>query len=128
MTQRVWRAAVRAWNGIPLREPWRLLVPLLVVHWLALVVFTTRVNHNGWLFYQGGDQIWYWTTSWLLGHGSITVPIVSHGWPMLLVPFAWIGGPGFLGGLPGPLLLQALVVAPIALWCVYELGARIGGR
>ncbi len=128
MTQRVWRAAVRAWNGIPLREPWRLLVPLLVVHWLALLVFTARVNHNGWLFYQGGDQIWFWTTSWLMGHGSITVPSVSHGWPMLLVPFTWIGGPGFLGGLPWPLLLQALVVAPIALWCVYELGARIGGR
>jgi hypothetical protein len=123
-----WRGFVRAWNAIPLREPWRLLVPLLVVHWLALVVFTSRVNHNGWLFYQGGDQIWFWTTSWLLGHGSITVPTVSQGWPMLLVPFAWIGGPGFLGGLPGTLLLQALVVAPVALWCVYELGARIGGR
>ena len=97
---RRWRR-VRAWNAIPLREPWRLLVPLLVVHWLALVVFTARVNHNGWLFYQGGDQIWFWTTSWLLGHGSITVPNVSHGWPLLLVPFTWIGGAGFLGGLPG---------------------------
>ena len=126
--QGVWRSATRVWNSIPLREPWRLLVPLLVVHWLALVVFAIRVHHNGWLFYQGGDQIWYWTTSWLMGHGSITVPTVSQGWAMLLVPFAWIGGPGFLGGLPGPLLLQALVVAPIALWCVWELGARIGGR
>ena len=125
---RAWRGFVRAWNAIPLREPWRLLVPLLVVHWLALVAFTTRVNHNGWLFYQGGDQIWFWTTGWLLGHGSITVPAVSQGWSMLLVPFAWIGGAGFLGGLPGTVLLQALVVAPIALWCVYELGARIGGR
>ena len=126
--ERVWRAAVRAWNRIPLREPWRLLVPLLVVHWIAVAIFTTRVNHNGWLFYQGGDQIWFWTTGWLLGHGSITVPAVSQGWSMLLVPFAWIGGPGFVGGLPGTLLLQALVVAPVALWCVYELGARIGGR
>jgi hypothetical protein len=124
----VWRGVVRAWNAIPLREPWRLLVPLLVVHWLALAVFAIRVDHNGWLFYQGGDQIWYWTTGWLLGHGSITVPSVSHGWSLLLVPFSWIGGPGFLGGLPGPLLLQALVVAPLALWWVYELGARIGGR
>ena len=41
---------------------------------------------------------------------------------MLLVPFTWIGGPGFLGGLPWPLLLQALVIAPIALWCLFELG------
>jgi hypothetical protein len=126
--QRVWRAAVRAWNGIPLREPWRLLVPLLVIHWLALVAFTTRVNHNGWLFYQGGDQIWYWTNSWLMGHGWMTWPIVSPGWPLMLLPFSWIGGPGFLGGLPGAMLLQIAVLAPIALWCMYELGARIGGR
>ena len=124
----MWNAAVRAWNGIPLREPWRLLVPLLVVHWLALVAFTTRVNHNGWLFYQGGDQIWYWTTSWLLGHGSITVPVVSPGWPLVLVPLSWIGGGGFLGGLPGAMLIQIIVLAPIALWCIYELGARVGGR
>ena len=127
-TRGVWNAAVRAWNGIPLREPWRLLVPLLVIHWLALVAFTTRVNHNGWLFYQGGDQIWYWTTSWLLGHGSITEPLVWPGWPLLLVPLSWIGGGGFLGGLPGAMLIQIIVLAPIALWCIYELGARVGGR
>jgi hypothetical protein len=126
--EKAWRAFVRAWNRIPLREPWRLLVPLLVVHWIAVVIFTTRVNHNGWLFYQGGDQIWFWTTGWLLGQGWITVPAVAQGWSLLLMPFTWIGGAGFVGGLPGTLLLQALVVAPVALWCVYELGARIGGR
>lgn len=126
--EKAWNAFVRAWNRIPLREPWRLLVPLMVVHWIALAVFTTRVNHNGWLFYQGGDQIWYWTMSWLLAQGSIFVPAVSQGWPMLLLPFTWIGGPGFLGGLPGVMLLQIAVLAPISLWCMYELGARIGGR
>ena len=126
--RRVWRGAVRAWDGVPLREPWRLLVPLLVVHWLALGVFVSRVNHNGWLFYQGGDQIWYWTSSWLMSKGWITEPIVSPGWPLVLMPFSWIGGPGFLGGLPGAMLLQIAVLAPVALWCMYELGARIGGR
>ncbi len=118
----------RTWDRIPVREPWRVLGPLLLVHWIALVVFTTRVHHNAWLFYQGGDQIWYWTTSWLLGHGSIMDSFVTHGWSTILVPFTWIGGAGFLGGLPFVLLLQALVLAPLALWCMYELGARIGGR
>ncbi len=118
----------RTWEQTPVREPWRVLGPLLLVHWLALVVFTTRVHHNGWLFYQGGDQIWYWTTGWLLSHGSITDAFVTHGWSTILVPFTWIGGAGFLGGLPFVVLLQALVLAPLALWCMYELGARIGGR
>lgn len=129
MTARgVWRSATRAWNSIPLREPWRVLVPLLVFHWIALVVYTTKVNHNAWLFYQGGDQIWYWTTSWLIGHGWLNVPEVSQGWSMLLVPLAWLGGPGFLGGLPLAMLLQIVVFTPLALWCVYELASRVGGR
>jgi hypothetical protein len=125
---RAWAAVGHAWRRIPLREPWRLLVPLIAVHWIAVVVFTTRVHHNGWLFYQGGDQIWYWTTGWMLGHGWISEPVVSQGWPLALLPFTLVGGPGYLGGLPGALLLQTLVLAPIALWCVYELGARVGGR
>ena len=76
-------------------------MPLLVVHWLALLVFTARVNHNGWLFYQGGDQIWFWTTSWLmrprLPHRAERLARLA----LLLVPFTWIGGPGFLGTLRG---------------------------
>lgn len=126
--ERVWRSAVRGWRRTPVPEPWRVLAPLLAVHWIALGVYTTRVNHNAWLFYQGGDQIWFWTTGWLMGTGGITEPFVSPGWPLVVVPFAWIGGPGFLGGLPGVMLLQILVLAPVALWCVYELAARVGGR
>ena len=30
--------------------------------------------------------------------------------------------------MPGAMLIQIIVLAPIALWCVYELGARVGGR
>jgi hypothetical protein len=110
------------------REPWRVLAPLLVVHWLALVIFTLSVHRNGWLFYQGGDQIWYWVSSWLMGHGSITLPRVSYGWPLVLLPFSWIAGPSYLRGLPAAVLLQVLVLAPVALYCMYDIGARIAGR
>ena len=126
--KRLWHRAGEAWNALPLREPWRVLVPLLAVHWIAIGVFVTRVNHNGWLFYQGGDQIWHWTSGWLLGKGWITWPLVGPGWSLMVMPFSWIGGAGFLGGLPGAMILQIAVLAPIALWCMYELGARIGGR
>jgi len=113
---------------VPVREPWRVLAPLLVVHWLALVFFTLSVHRNGWLFYQGGDQIWYWASSWLMGHGSITLPRVSYGWPLVLLPFSWIAGPSYLRGLPADVLLQVLILAPIALYCMYDIGARIAGR
>ena len=125
---RLGQTVVRVWDAIPLREPWRVLVPLLAVQWIALVLFVLSVHHNGWLFYQGGDQIWYWASSWLLGHGSITVPRVSYGWPLVLLPFSWIWGGSYLRGLPATLLLQVLVLVPLALYCMYDLGARIGGR
>jgi len=126
--RRALAGATAAWKRIPLREPWRVLLPLLAVHWVALVLFAGSVRNNGWLFYQGGDQIWYWTTGWLLGHGWIGEPLVSHGWSLVLAPFALAAGPAYVVALPGIVLLQVLVLAPIALWCVYDLAGRIGGR
>jgi hypothetical protein len=124
-----WAAATaRAWRRIPVAEPWRLLLPLLAVHWAALGLFTLSVRNNGWLFYQGGDQIWYYTTGWLLGHGWITDPLVSYGWSLVLAPIALIAGPAYVSAMPAVVLLQALVLAPLALWAVYEIAARLGGR
>jgi hypothetical protein len=124
-----WAAAMaRAWHRIPIAEPWRMLLPLLAVHWAALGVFTLSVRNNGWLFYQGGDQIWYYTTGWLLGHGWITDPLVSYGWSLVLAPIALVAGPAYMSALPAVVLLQAVVLAPLALWAVYEIGGRIGGR
>jgi hypothetical protein len=125
---RAWAWTVRVWEAIPLAEPWRVLLPLLVVEWAALAVFATRVHHNGWLFYQGGDQIWYWSSAWLLGHAWVAQAVVSFGWPLLLAPFALIFGAGYVAGLPAAILIQVVVLAPVALWCVYDIAARIGGR
>jgi hypothetical protein len=110
------------------KEPWRVLVPLLAVQWIAVTVFVFSVHHNGWLFYQGGDQIWYWTTSWLTGHGWIPKTLISPAWTFVLVPFALIAGPGFVSGLPAAILIQQLVLAPLALFLVYDIGSRVAGR
>ncbi len=45
------------------------------------------VRHNGWIYYQGGDQVWYYTTSWLLAHGQVPLTAVGYGWSVLLLPF-----------------------------------------
>src|SRR4029077_20579818 len=60
------------------REPWRVLVPLLVIQLLAEIVFAFSVNHNGFVFYQGGDQIWYYTTGWLGRGGRIPEAVSFH--------------------------------------------------
>lgn len=117
-----------SWTGVARREPWSVLVPLLVAQWVAAFLFASSVHHNGWLFYQGGDEIWYWTSGWLAGHGLITKTLVSPGWPFALLPLAVFLGPGFIAGLPAVILLQALVFAPLALYCVYDVTGRIAGR
>ena len=121
-------ATARAWERVPVAEPWRVLLPLLAVHWVALGLFALSVRNNGWLFYQGGDQIWYYTTGWLLGDGWIPFPRVSQGWSLLLAPISLVAGPGYVSALPAVVLLQVFVLAPAALWAVYEIAGRLGGR
>jgi hypothetical protein len=104
------------------------LAPLLGLQWLAAIVFAFSVHHNGWIFYQGGDQIWYYTTGWLSGHGVIPKTLISPAWSFLLAPFALIIGPGYVSALPVAILIQALVLGPIAIFCVYDIAARIAGR
>ena len=103
-------------------------MPLLAVGWIAEIVFVSRVHHNGFVFYQGGDQIWYYTTGWLSGHGVIPKTLISPAWSFMLAPFALVIGPSYVSALPVAILLEALVLAPIALFCVYDIGSRIAGR
>lgn len=86
------------------------------------------VNHNGWLTYQGGDQIWLVTSGWLLGKGEIGYALTSHGWPMLLAPLTWLSGSSHVQLLPLSTILQVGVLGPIATLAVYDIGARLSGR
>ena len=86
------------------------------------------VQRNGWLFYQGGDQTWFYTSAWELAHGRVPETLVGYLWPFLLAPLAFLAGPDFLDGLPVIILLQLLVLVPVAVLCAYWIAARIGGR
>jgi len=86
------------------------------------------INHNGWLTYQGGDQIWLVTSAWLLGKGAVGYALTAHGWPMLLAPLTWITGSSSVQLLPLTTILQVGVLAPIATLAVYDIGARLAGR
>jgi Dolichyl-phosphate-mannose-protein mannosyltransferase len=122
------RLARRAWAFVVARQPWSVLVPLLAAQWLALLALALTVRHNGWLYYQGGDQTWYWTGARLLSHGTLPVTTVGYAWSYLISPLALILGPNVLSGLPPVIVLNALVLLPVALLCVYGIAVRIGGR
>src|SRR4051794_26608828 len=109
-------------------EPWSLLVPLVVVQWIGVLLFARAVTHNGWLFYHGGDQTWYYTSSWLLGSGDLPETQIGYGWSFLLAPLTWLTGPNFLGGLPLIVVLQVVFLLPLGTLLMYGCGARLGGR
>jgi hypothetical protein len=105
---------------------------------LLAVVATTQIavafavaltsTHNSWLFYSGGDATEYWAHEWALGHGYIPQTVVGYGLPVL---FAWVplvAGPALVNGAVVVVLLQALVLVPLALVLVWAVADRIGGR
>ena len=101
---------------------------LAVLQWLAILVYALTVRHNGWLFYQGGDQIWLLTTGWLLGDGELAPTYTGYGWPLAVAPIMRFTGPSFVTAMPPIILFNVLVLGPLALWAIYGLGARIAGR
>ncbi len=95
---------------------------------LATIALFFSVNHNGWLTYQGGDQIWLVTSGWLLGKGLIGSAFTSYGWPLLLAPLTWLTGSSSIELLPLTTVLQVAVLGPVATLAVYDIGARLAGR
>jgi hypothetical protein len=109
-------------------KPLRVLSVLLVVEWLTILGVALTVQRNGWIYYQGGDQLWHYDASWLIGQGRLTHTSVGYAWSIVLLPFALIGGPNLVSALPGILLFNVLILMPIAFVSMYGIGVRIGGR
>ena len=95
---------------------------------LALGIFAFVMTRNHWLVYEGGDQIWFVSTGWLVAHGTIPYALLGWGWSMILAPLTWITGPSFVSLAPLSIALELLVLGPIGTLAVYDIGARIAGR
>jgi hypothetical protein len=109
-------------------RPLLVLGPLVVAQWIAVIVFTTQTRHNGLLFYQGGDQTFFYTSAWALSDGHLPRTGIGYAWPLVEAPIALLAGPSFLAALPWLIALQFLVLLPASLLLVYALATRIGGR
>lgn len=94
----------------------------------ATLALALSVEHNGWVWFQGGDQIVNTTTGWLVGQRILPPTEVSYIWPLFQTPIAWVTGPTFLQAMPPIVLFQVLVLGPTALLCVYGIASHIGGR
>jgi hypothetical protein len=110
------------------RQPGSVLLPLVLAQWLFLLLLSRSVVHNGWLFSDAGAERHAYATAWSLVHGHIPATSTGYGWSLLTAPIAGIAGASVLGGLPALVLLQALVLLPVALLTVYGIACRIGGR
>jgi hypothetical protein len=111
-----------------LERPREVLGVLVAVQILATVALGLDVEHNGWVWFQGGDQIVNTTTGWLAGQRILPPTEVSYVWPLFQTPLTWITGPTFLQAMPIIVAFQVLVLGPIALLSVYGIASHIGGR
>ena len=107
----------------------RAVVGTLVVCQIVLVgILGLSVEHNGWVWFQGGDQIWTTTTGWVLGQRELPPTESGYLWPAAQAPVTWATGPTYVQALPVLVLGQVLILGPIALYCVYAIAREIGGR
>ncbi len=111
-----------------LERPREVLGALIAAQVVGTVVLGLSVAHNGWVWFQGGDQIWMTTTGWLLGRLELAPTEIAYLWPAVQAPMTWVTGATFVQLLPLLVPLQVLVLGPIALLCLYGIASRIGGR
>jgi hypothetical protein len=108
--------------------PWTALGAIMLVGWGVAVAAGRVAGHDGWLYYHGGDGTWYYTTAWVLGNGHIPTAVIGYGYPLLIAPIAGIAGSSLLDGIPAVVIFNQLVLAPIALVCIYGITRMFASR
>jgi hypothetical protein len=104
------------------------LAAIVVAQWGGVAVVALAARHNGWLYYHGGDGVFYWTTAWALGHFTIPSAQIGFGLGVFQAFGAAFLGPSMLSGLPFVLLLNVVVLLPLVPLLLYGVGERIAGR
>jgi hypothetical protein len=113
---------------IPQPPPWLVLGALVVASWGIAAEAGLIAQHDGRLYYNGGDSTWYYTTAWALGNGHLPLAAIGYGYSLLIAPFAAIAGPNILNGMPWIIAFNQLVLAPIALVSIYGIVRLFAGR
>jgi hypothetical protein len=109
-------------------RPRAVLGTLVVAQFALTLLLALSATHNGWAYFQGGDQIIYSATGWMFGQLDLPPTEVGYLWPLVQAPMTWFTGPTYLQVLPPLVLFEVLVLGPIGLLSVYGIAAGIGGR
>jgi len=109
-------------------RPAYVLGTFVAAQWLAVLALALTVRHNGWLYYAGGDQLWHYSGAYVLAHGHLPPAYVGYGWSIMLLPVSWFAGASLVSALPAIVLLNTVILLPVALLCVYGIASRIAGR
>jgi hypothetical protein len=102
-------------------------VGAIVAQWIAVALLAVAATHNGWLYYQGGDQTFFYTIAWVISHGQLPETGIGYSWSMVETPIAGAAGPSFLVGLPAIVLVQVLILLPLAVAALYGMSKRLLG-
>ena len=58
------RQRARTFGGWLAAQPvWRVVAGLVVAQWLVVLLAAHAIRHTDWIFYQGVDQLWYYTSA-----------------------------------------------------------------
>ncbi len=110
------------------RRPRLVIGTLIAANVTATAVFALAVRHNGWVWYQGGDQVAYAADGALVAGLHLPPADLGFGWPFVLAPISRLTGPAYTQMLPVVIVLDVLVLGSVAIVSVYSLANRIGGR
>ena len=126
-------ATVTAWlsraGAFAERRRWWIVGLCIFGQWVFLWHHThSDIHRNGWIFQNGDDGPWYWTTAWAQTTLHVPFTAIGPGWPYLLTPLAAIFGPNMANGLPAVIALNVLVLAPASVIGMYLVAERIAGR
>ena len=99
----------------------------VIAQWAAVALLAASARHNGWLYYQGGDQTFFYTLAWIVSHGHLPVTGIGYAWSFIEAPVAAIAGPSFLAALPAIIAIQVVFLLPLGLVAFYGLTKRMLG-
>jgi hypothetical protein len=103
------------------------LIVAVLAQWGAVALLAFSVERNGWLYYQGGDQTFFYTIAWIVSHGHLPVTGIGYAWSLVEAPVAAVAGPSFLNALPGIIAIQVVLLLPLGLVAFYGTAKRLLG-